>query len=61
MFKKISGLMVVLLCFVWLSNALAEGPNMKEGLWEITMTMEMPGVPVKMPPRTWTQCLTKKN
>jgi len=34
---------------------------MKEGLYEIKMTMEMPGMPMKMPPRTWTQCLTKKN
>jgi len=61
MFKKVAGLMAVLVCFVWLSYGLAQGPNMKEGLWEITMTMEMPGMPMKMPPRTWTQCMTKKN
>jgi len=25
------------------------------------MTMEMPGIPIKIPPQTWTQCLAKKN
>lgn len=47
------------LFFFWSDISIAQ--NMKEGLWEITMTMEMPGMPMKMPPRTWTQCLTKKN
>ncbi len=61
MFKKLSLLIVALTCFIWIPMALAQGPNMKEGLWEITMTMEIPGMSVKMPARTWTQCLTKKN
>lgn len=61
MYKKILSLMVVLICLGWVSYASAGSPNMKEGLWEITMTMDMPGMPMKMPPRTWTQCLTKKN
>lgn len=34
-------------------------PGMKEGLWEITTTMEMPGMPFQPPPTTMTHCYTK--
>ena len=37
------------------------GVNMHEGLWEFTTKMEMPGMPMQMPARKHTQCLTKKN
>ena len=37
------------------------GPNMKDGLWEITTKMEMEGMPMKMPAMTHSQCITKKN
>lgn len=37
------------------------GPNMKEGLWEITVKMDMPGMPMQMPPQTFRQCLNKKD
>jgi hypothetical protein len=33
---------------------------MKEGLWEVTIRMEVPGMPVQMSPQTYTQCLTQK-
>ena len=44
-------------------SAAAQGatPNMKEGLWEITTKMEMPGMPAGMPPQTIKQCITKKD
>jgi Protein of unknown function (DUF3617) len=35
--------------------------DLHEGLWEITTKMEMPGMPMQMPARKHTQCLTKKN
>src|SRR4051812_14260513 len=32
----------------------------RDGNWEVTMTMEMPGMPAGMPPMTATQCVTKE-
>jgi hypothetical protein len=42
-------------------SAHAATPNMKEGLWEITMKMEMPGMPAGMKPQVVRQCITKKD
>lgn len=39
----------------------AAAPNMKEGLWEVTVKTEMPGMPAGMPPQTMQQCITKKD
>jgi len=39
----------------------AASPNMKEGLWEISMKMEMPGMPAGMKPQVVQQCVTKKD
>jgi len=46
--------------FTMTSLAVAE-PNIKEGKWEISMKMEMPGMPMEMPPFIHTQCLTSKD
>ena len=35
--------------------------EIKEGLWEITTTSEMKGVPIQLPPTTTKQCITKKD
>ena len=35
--------------------------NMQEGKWEITTKMEIPAMPMDMPPMKHTQCLTKKD
>ncbi len=37
----------------------AEQSTMKPGQWEYSMTMEMSGMPVAMPPTTYTHCLTQ--
>lgn len=44
--------------FIFVSVSFA-GPLFNEGLWKITSKMEIPGMPVPMPPITYTQCLTK--
>ncbi len=36
-------------------------PNMKEGLWEITVKMEVPGMPANVPPQAVKQCITQKD
>jgi hypothetical protein len=35
------------------------GPDFEEGAWEITMTVQIPGVPTQIPPITNVQCLKK--
>ena len=42
-------------------GALAAAPNMNPGMWEITMKMDMPGMPAGMPPQVVKQCLTQKD
>jgi len=37
------------------------GPDMQEGLWEITSTVDMPGMPAAMPPVKHSQCITKND
>ena len=35
--------------------------TMQEGLWELTTQMEMPGMPMKMPPTVMKHCYTKSD
>ncbi len=57
--KKIMLSLCLAFALVLSGIAFAGSPNMKEGLWEITVTMNMPGVPMQMPPQVKTQCMTK--
>jgi hypothetical protein len=59
MSKKICMLVFVISLFLF-SCGVQKGPNMKEGLWEMTVKMDIPGMPVQMAPQTHTQCLTQK-
>jgi hypothetical protein len=34
---------------------------MRDGLWEVTTQMEMPGMPMKMPPTVMKHCYTKSD
>jgi hypothetical protein len=42
-------------------SASAAQPNIKDGLWEITMKMEMPGMPGAAPPQTLQRCFSAKD
>jgi Protein of unknown function (DUF3617) len=37
------------------------GVDMQDGLWEITTTTEMAGMPFQIPPMTITQCITQQD
>jgi len=58
MLKKLFFVLIMLLTFVSISFA-GSVPNMRDGMWEITTKVEMPGMPMNMPPMKHTQCLTK--
>lgn len=58
MLKKLFFGSIILLTAISITFA-ASGPNMKEGLWEITTKTKMPGM--EMPPMKHTQCITKND
>lgn len=53
----VAGIALSLFCA---TGAVAE-VNMQDGMWEMTMKTEMPGVPFEMPPTKFSQCMTKKD
>jgi hypothetical protein len=58
MLKKLFVASIILMAAISISCA-DSGPNMKEGLWEITTKMHMQGM--EMPPVKHTQCITKND
>ena len=60
MTKKTAWLLSIISIFLLWSMALAENPNMREGLWEISVNMKMPEVPMQLPTQIHTQCMTRK-
>ena len=60
MLKRVVLAVTIVGVFLWGTFAFA-GVNIHEGLWEITTKMEIEGMPMQMPARKHTQCLTKKN
>lgn len=51
--------MAMVVCTLAVTVVSAQGP-MREGRWEVTMQMQMPTMPVQMPPMKNTQCITKE-
>ena len=48
-------------CVMFLFSATAFGLDLNPGKYEITSKVEMPGMPVSVPPTTITQCITKED
>jgi len=57
--KKISVLAVAVL--VLLPAAIPAADGIQPGMWEITSAMEVPGMPMSMPPTTVKHCYTKED
>ena len=57
---KITRIIVALLFTASLPTVSFAAGEMKEGLWEITSTMEMPGMQMKMPPQVTKHCYTRE-
>lgn len=51
--------LAVLVFAATVSDAAAQNP-MRPGRWEVTMQMDMPGMPVQMPAMKNTQCVTQQ-
>ena len=56
--RSMTVVLVLLGSFACATMALAQ---MKEGLWEIKTTMEMPGMPAKIPATTTQTCISKND
>jgi hypothetical protein len=52
---------IALLCTLVLPAASFAADMMRDGYWELTTTMDMPGMPMKMPPTTIKHCYTRED
>ncbi len=50
-----------LIGFVLFAGSAFGEMNMREGMWEMTMKTEMPGMRFEIPPMKFNQCMTKKD
>lgn len=61
MSKKMIILWLLISLFLLSDNAIAQVPDLKEGLWEITSTIEETGMPKETLRQTLKNCLTKED
>ena len=52
---------VFLICLALALPTLAEKSPIKPGKWEVSMQMDMPNLPIKMPPIKINQCITPED
>jgi hypothetical protein len=57
--KKTSLFTAVWLICICSAAFAGSGPDFREGQWEITVEVEMPGMGMKLPPNSYKQCMTK--
>jgi hypothetical protein len=57
--KTVNGIMIACLLTAG-ASVFAQGPR-RDGKWEVKTEMDMPGMPMKMPAMTATQCVTKED
>jgi len=53
--------LITVLAVLLVPAATLAADTINEGLWEITSQMEMPGMPMKMPPTVMKHCYTKND
>ncbi len=60
--KRVAVIVLVIVCVGWVMGC-SKGPNLKDGLWEITTKVEMQGMPIPfvIPEQKITQCITRKD
>lgn len=51
----------LLIMLILIPASLQASTGIREGLWEMTTTMQMPGAPAQMPPTTMKHCFTKED
>jgi len=61
--KKLTHYIFTLIFFIFFISVPvnASEPDVKLGMWEWSMTMEMPGMQFAMPPVVYESCVTKKD
>lgn len=60
--KKLTIALLSSAALLWAAgSALAAGPHLKPGLWEIHVKTVMPGMPFTPPPQTMKKCITPKD
>jgi len=60
MLKKNTSIALILTCMSFFYTN-AWGLDLQDGKYEITSTVEMPGMPMQIPPVTVTQCITNQD
>ncbi len=54
-------IVIAVLCTLVLPAASFAADMMRDGYWQLTTTMDMPGMPMKMPPTVIKHCYTKED
>jgi Protein of unknown function (DUF3617) len=57
--RKNGALFATVALTLFSGTAVFAAPDMREGKWEITSTIDMPGMPMKIPPTVISHCYTK--